>query len=133
MIGAHKALSPMLISEYSDDFELLVVEIKVQNKEVRIISGYGPQEVWNEAERLPFFLALEKEIIKAEMQGKSVIIELDSNSKLGPEVIPQDPHGQSPNGKLLADIISRHTLIVANGLTDKATGSIQEGELQKTL
>ena len=76
---------------------------------------------------------LEKEIIKAEMQGKSVIIELDSNSKLGPEVIPQDPHSQSPNGKLLADIISRHTLILANGLTDKATGSIQEGELQKTL
>ena len=41
IIGAHKALQPMLISEYSDEFELIVVEIKIRNKEIRIISGYG--------------------------------------------------------------------------------------------
>ena len=46
-IGAHKALNPVLIEEYSEDFELLVVEIKVNNKEIRIITGYGPQESWN--------------------------------------------------------------------------------------
>ena len=58
IIGVNKALSPMLIKAYSDDFELVVVEIKINNKEIRIISGYGPQETWNEADRLPFFLAL---------------------------------------------------------------------------
>ena len=72
----NKALSPMLIKAYSDDFELVVVEIKINNKEIRIISGYGPQETWNEADRLPFFLALEEEIIKAGLQGVSVIIEI---------------------------------------------------------
>ena len=60
----------MLIKAYSDDFELVVVEIKINNKEIRIISGYGPQETWNEADRLPFFLALEEEIIKAGLQGR---------------------------------------------------------------
>ena len=95
----------MLIKAYSDDFELVVVEIKINNKEIRIISGYGPQETWNEADRLPFFLALEEEIIKAGLQGVSVIIEMDSNSKLGPEFIAQDPHQQSTNGKLSAEII----------------------------
>ena len=40
MIGAHKALQPILIQE----FELLVVEIKIRNKEIRIMTGYGPQE-----------------------------------------------------------------------------------------
>ena len=55
IIGINKALNPMLIKDYSDEFELVVVEIKLHNKEIRIISGYGPQETWSEAERLPFF------------------------------------------------------------------------------
>ena len=38
MIGVHKGLKPFLIEEYSSDFELLVVEVKVANKEIRIIS-----------------------------------------------------------------------------------------------
>ena len=44
LIGVHKSLDPILISEYSDEFELLVVEVKLGNKYVRIMSGYGPQE-----------------------------------------------------------------------------------------
>ena len=83
IIGAHKALKPCVIQEYNSEFELLVVEIKVSNKEIRIMSGYGPQECWPENERMPFFLALEQEIIKAELAGKSILIEMDANSKLG--------------------------------------------------
>ena len=124
IIGAHKGLNPVLIEEYSDDFELLVVEVKIRNKEIRILSGYGPQETWQEADRMPFFVALEQEITKAEMDGKAIIIEMNSNSKLGPEIIPKDPHIQSANGKVLAGIVDRHGLIVANGLNDKCVGSI---------
>jgi hypothetical protein len=131
MIGAHKALKPMLVSEYSEDFELLVVEIQVRNKEIRVISGYGPQESWAESQRMPFFIALESEIVKAEMTGKSLIIEMDSNSKLGPEYIPNDPHVQTPNGRLLAGILERHGLIVANGLADKCTGLITRKRVTK--
>ena len=40
---------------------------------------------------------------------------MDSNSKLGNEYIPKDPHPMSPNGKILAAIIKRHALVVANG------------------
>ena len=116
IIGAHKALKPILIEEYSEDFELLVVEIKIANREIRIISGYGPQESWLEAERMPFFLALEEQIIKAELAGKSILIELDANSKLGPELIPGDMHSQSMNGKVLAAIIARHGLVVGNSM-----------------
>ena len=42
IIGINKALNPMLIKDYSDEFELVVVEIKLHNKEIRIISGYEP-------------------------------------------------------------------------------------------
>ena len=124
LIGVHKALNPVLIEEYHDDFELIVVEVKIANKEVRVISGYGPQESWPEIERTPFFNALEKEIAKAELNGKSVYIGMDSNSKLGPQYIGSDPHNQSPNGSILAGIIDRHGLVVANGLTNKCVGSI---------
>ena len=75
----------------------------MSNRHIRVISGYGPQESWSIDERMPFFVALEEEINKAEMLGKSVFLEMDANSKLGPEFIPKDPHGQSQNGRILAE------------------------------
>ena len=73
---------------------------------------------------MPFFHALEQQIIKAELQGKSIFIEMDSNSKLGQEIISDDPHNQSQNGKILADIIERHGLKVGNSLKEKCKGTI---------
>ena len=124
LIGAHKALNPILMEEYNEDFELLVVEVKVGSKEIWVITGYGPQETWPEEQRLPFFQALEKVIIKAELQGKSIFVEMDSNSKLGPNIVPKDPHNQTQNGKMLADIIDRHGLKVANSIELKCIGAI---------
>ena len=123
MCAIREELNPKLVEEYSDLFELLVVEVTVSSKSIRIITGCGPQENWEEARRRPFFLALEAEIVKAEIAGKSIIIEMDSNSKLGPQYIPNDPHSMSPNGRILADIIERHVLIVANG-AEKCTGLV---------
>ena len=42
LVAAHEDLNPKLISEYNDDFEILVVEIETSEKSIRIISGYGP-------------------------------------------------------------------------------------------
>ena len=116
LIGAHKSLKPKLINEYEETFELLVIEINVANKDIRVISGYGPQENWKPHKVMPFFLAIEEEIIKAELAGRSVIIEADFNSKLGPDFIPNDPKPISDNGKILAGIIKRQKLTVVNGL-----------------
>ena len=129
-IAVHEDLKPKLIEEYSDSFELLVVEIETQNKSVRVISGYGPQENWEEEKRLPFFITLEKEIDKAELAGVSTIVEIDANSKLGKENIDGDPHDTSPNGVLLADIIKRHNLILGNG-NIRCTGTITRKRVTK--
>ena len=131
LIGVQKGLNPVLIKEYSDTFELLVVEISVANRDIHIISGYGPQESWPEEERMPFFVALEEEINKAEMFGKSIFIEMDANSKLGSEFIPNDPHSQSQNGRILAGILRRHGLVVANGMEGKCTGLITRKRVTK--
>ena len=124
LLGVQVGLKPVLIKEYNDTFELLVVEVNVANKNVRLITGYGPQENWDINERTPFYTALEEEIAAAELQGRSIIITMDANAKLGPDFIAEDPYNQSPNGKLLAGLVSRHALCVANGLTEKRKGSI---------
>ena len=119
MLGIHMGLQPVLISEYSDSFELLVVEIVTGNQSIRVMTGYGPQENWEDKERMPFYTALETEIAPAELQGKSVIISLDANAKLGPTYIPNNPKDMSKNGKVLSAILERHALSVANGLKEK--------------
>ena len=48
---------------------------------------------------------------------------MDSNSKLGQQYIPKNSHDKSPNGNLLANIIDRHALVVANG-SSKCSGTI---------
>ena len=65
MLGVHISLQPVLISEYSDTFELIVVEIKVTARSVRVMTGYGPQETWDIDVKMKFFCALEEEIAKA--------------------------------------------------------------------
>ena len=113
LLGVHVGLEPVLISEYSESFELLVVEVKVGNTEIRVFTGYGPQENWVESDKTPFYNALEEEIASAELEGKSVLIAFDANAKLGPGVIQGDPYPQSQNGKVLAGIIERHVRLSA--------------------
>ena len=59
MVGVHKSLKPILITELDDPFELIVVEISIGNNEIRVMPGYGPQENWSPEQREPFFQALE--------------------------------------------------------------------------
>ena len=44
LCAIHEDLNPKLIEEYNDPFDLLLVEIEVLNKCIRIITGVGPQE-----------------------------------------------------------------------------------------
>ena len=95
------------------------------------MTGCGPQENWDEHKRMPFYIALEAEIVKGELAGKTVIIEMDANAKLGPEYIAKDTHEMSGNGKILASIIERHVLSVANE-SSRCTGSITNKDSPNT-
>ena len=80
---------------------------------------------------MPFFLALEEEISKANMAGKSVILEMDANSKLGGKYVKPDPNETSENGKILEGITERHALSVANGIEGKGSGIITGNRITK--
>jgi hypothetical protein len=62
--------------------------------------------------------------VSAEIEGKSVLIAMDANSKLGPRYISGDPHEMSQNGRVLEGIIERHEMCVVNGLLNKRKGVI---------
>ena len=124
LLAAHKSLDPILIEEYSEDFELLVVEIKMGGLDVRVMTGHGPQENWNKDDRMPFFMKLEEEIAKAKLHEKAIFLQMDANSKLGPGIIKGDPHQQSENGKVLAEIVRRNALVVMNSSEEKCKGKI---------
>ena len=49
---------------------------------------------------------------------------MDANSKIGANIIKDDPHVQTANGKLLNGIIERHGLLLLNGLKDVCEGAI---------
>ena len=117
LLGVHESMNPLLVSLYEVEFELIVVKTKVGNKEIRFITGYGPQEDWSDDLKAPFFVALDHEISNAQNSNKSVFLAMDANCKLGSEYIPKDPHKMSKNGEILGEIVDRNALIVVNGLS----------------
>ena len=115
LTAVHKSLNPVNVSEEVNDEEILVVEATFGNRKIRLINGYGPQESENEEKRMNFYSRLDYEIKRAKLSGSLICIEMDSNAKLGPRLIPNDPHPQFGNGKLLQNIIYHNNLKVVNG------------------
>ena len=124
LTAVHKNLKPVSVSEETD-IEILVVQGVVNNKAVRFINGYGPQDESNSTdnEKQEFFNRLDEEVKSSGIAGAMICIQMDANSKLGTDYIPGDPKSQSKNGKLLAKVIDENDLVVVNG-TDKCSGLI---------
>ena len=106
-----------------DEEELLVVEAKLAHTKVRFINGYGSQEKAPEDRRKSFYNQLDLEIKKSRLSGSLICVEMDSNAKLGPLIIPGDPKEQSKNGKLLEKVVVEKDLIVVNS-TEICSGII---------
>ena len=99
----------------STDSEILVVQTKVGDLDLRVINAYGPQELESEKAKIyKFWQDLEKEVILAKDSNCKVLIQMDANAKVGCDVIKNDPNAQSPNGGLLLGLIERQNLSILN-------------------
>ena len=107
LTAVHKNLHPVSVSDESD-VEILVVQGSINNKKVRFINGYGPQEKEIDENRMKFFNKLDFEVKRSHVAGDMICIQMDANSKLGADE-------QSKNGKVLEKVIIDNDLIVANG------------------
>ena len=106
-IGAHKDLRPVWVAQGDDEVECLVVKIWLDDFPIRILNAYGPQ--LNDAmdRKRKFWDFIEREVRNAGEAGAGLIIQMDSNSHLGKDVIENDVNDQNLNGKLFCEFMER--------------------------
>ena len=116
-IGVSDDIKSTLVREGDDKREVLVIQIELGQRQVRIIVAYGPQENSSRDKKEEFWKFLEEESIKAELLGQCLIIQMDGNVHGGPDLVKNDPNFQNTNGKLFEQFLSRNSnLIVANNM-----------------
>ena len=114
LVAVDKCISPVLLDS-DDSFEIMTVEVSLSFGKLRIFNAYGPQENYQIDVKRQFWLALEKEINKAKIEGCMVLLQLDANAKVGQKIIPNAPNEEpSINGRFLIDMIQNQDLIMVN-------------------
>ena len=73
-----------------------------------------PQEYAEKRKIIEFYSRLDQEIKNAKILDCLICIQMDSNAKLGFEVIKGDIHSQSENGEILDHIITSNDLFLCN-------------------
>ena len=114
LISCLSSLDPVLIFEGDNECEVIVVQMNLNCRTIRVIAGYGPQECAPLVVREAYRNTIEEQVMRAYLAGASVIIAEDANAKLGPHWIKGDPHPISDNGKLLVGMIDRQELAIIN-------------------
>ena len=116
LTAADENLNPVLISTgKEDDSEILTVQVKAGKHEIRIINAYGPQEdECNKDVIYRFWQEIEEEITNAKDDDCMIIIQLDANAKIGNKHVKNDPNDETPNGRILIDIVERQNMTIAN-------------------
>ena len=121
-----------MIHEGDAECEIIVVEIKINEQiKIRIIAGYGPQECAPSVIREKYRNGIEEQVSRAYLAGSWIVIAEDANAKLGSEIIPNDPHHISENGKLLAGMINRQSLKIVNSSSKCKGGPITRRRIVK--
>ena len=121
LIACLTSLKPTLIFEGDCECEVLVVQVVVGNKLLRIIAGYGPQECAPPVVRDKYRSTIEAQVERSYLAACMVLVAEDANAKLGPTIIPGDPHPMSENGRMMHDMIKRQDLLIINS-SPKCTG-----------
>ena len=94
-------MNPVLVSNGSDENEIITIQADLGEHTVRIINAYGPQEDADQQKVMSFWQEIELEIMNARDNNCLIIMELDANAKIGPDVIKDDPNKTSNNGQNL--------------------------------
>ena len=105
-------LFPVLVSTGEDeDSEIITVQVKAGNHDLRIINAYVPQEDDSPQKVFHFWQEVENEVIVAKENNCLILLQMDANAKVGKEEISNDPNEASKNGKLLIEMVKRQGLL----------------------
>ena len=124
-------IKPILVSNGEDGNEILTIQVEIGSKKLRIINAYGPQEDDENQRILGFWQNLEAEVMNSKDNDCLTLVEMDANAKVGMEVIKNDPHSTTNNGKFLLDLVSRQNMFIGNA-EELCTGTItRERKVEK--
>ena len=117
MIGALHDLNPVLTRQGDDNAECLSVEVAVDNQKILCVAGYGPQLGDTIERKSSFWKYLDEEAKSAKDRDVGLIIQMDTNSWVGSDLIPGDPNKLNSNGKLMRRFLEENpALSVINSL-----------------
>ena len=118
LTAAEENISPVLVSTGKyDESEILTIQVKVGQCNIRIINGYGPQEDECKKEYIyKHWQEVEEEIVAAKDNECLVVLQTDANAKIGKEYLKNDPNNTSANGKILLQLCKRQNLTILNTL-----------------
>ena len=109
-----ESLNLVYVSGGENELEILVIQTDFHGDKCRFINAYGPQEYAEKDKIIAFYSRLDQEIRNAKLLNCLICVQMDSNAKLGYEVIKGDVHNQSENGKILETIICSNDLFLCN-------------------
>ena len=93
------------------------MEVSVGNKKLIVVAFYSPQLGDTKERNISLWKYLAEETDAAKGQNKGLIVQMDTNSWVGPEIIPNDPNKPNANGKLMKQFLENNpTLTVLNSL-----------------
>ena len=130
LTAVNTSLEPVLIQSINDEVEILLVQCNIGQRNIRIINGYGPQEDDPINKKIRFWQSLEQEISASKNANCLTLIQMDGNAKLGKNVLKEDPHEITENGKLLRGLLERESLELLNS-SDLCKGAITRHRVTK--
>ena len=88
------------------------MQVEIGQQELVVVCGYGPQLYSSPERKDQFWEYLDREVEEASREQKYLVIQMDSNSWLGDNIIPGDPN-KTPNinGKMFRSFLQRHKYI----------------------
>ena len=118
LTAADENINPVLISTGKyEDSEIITIQVKVGEYNIRVINGYGPQEdEYNKDDIYKFWQEVEEEILAAKDEKCLVVFQTDANAKIGKEYVKNDPNNTSANGKIVLNLCKRQNLTILNTL-----------------
>ena len=100
----------------SEEAEFIIVRLRFDDKHIRLVPVYGPQENDSVNKIRDFYDSISVQVERANLAGDSVLLVGDFNAKLGTEIIQGEIHQMSNNGARLNDIMEKYNLAVLNTL-----------------
>ena len=123
-IGIVKDLESTLIREGKDQVEAMAVQVVIGELPCSIITAYGPQENAPKEKKEKFWQFLQEEVLRADLEGNGLILQMDGNLHAGPGLVKNDPNPVNQNGKMFLEFLEQNpSLNVVNAL-DLCTGLI---------